>query len=177
MLLSPDPWDSLYNGMLPFHEHFRHTLSQITTLLSTVSPTSPSKSKLSNLANLLYSCASLCQYLETHHTIEERYIFPVLAKKLPQFGHSSQHTKEHAQMHKAIENLEKYVGEVSKALRSGKVREGELEEAFDYAKIKKLVDGLRDMLLPHLEAEEASLRAPVVKAAGFELSEIRNLIR
>ncbi|KAJ1029620.1 hypothetical protein NDA13_002865 [Ustilago tritici] len=128
MSLSPDPWDSLYNGMLPFHEHFRHTLSQITILLST-------------------------------------------------FGHSSQHTKEHAQMYKAIENLEKYVGEVSKALRSGKVREGELEEVFDYAKIKKLVDGLRDVLLLHLEAEEASLRAPVVKAAGFELGEIRNLIR
>lgn len=177
MSLSSDPWDCLYNGMLPFHEHFRHTLSQITTLLETLSPTSPSKNKPNNLANLLYLSTGLCQHLEGHHTIEERFIFPTLAKKLPQFGHSSQHIKEHEKMHKALDNLEKYIGQVSRNLRSGKVKNGELEEVFDYEKMKKLVEGLREVLLPHLAAEEASLRAPVVKEAGFQLSEIKNLIR
>ncbi len=41
----------------------------------------------------------------------------------------------------------------------------------------KLVEELKGVLLPHLEAEEASLRAPVVKEAGFQLNEIKNLIR
>ena len=173
-----DPWDCLYRGMLPFHEHFRHAISQISALLATLSPTSPSKSKPNNLANLLYLCASLCSSLETHHTIEERFIFPTLAKKLPQFGHSSQHEKEHAKMHHALEDLEKYIQEVGKALRSGKLKSAEeLDVVFDYSKMVKLVEELKQVLLPHLEAEEASLRAPVVKAAGFELGEIKNLIR
>ena len=175
--MATDPWDCLYHGMLPFHENFRHTISQISALLTTLSPSSPSKTKLNNLANLLYLSAALCHHLETHHTIEERYIFPILAKKLPQFGHSSQHTNEHQQMHKAIHNLERYVEEVSKNLRAGKVKAGELDEVYDHAKMVKLVDELKVVLLPHLEAEEASLRAPMVKEAGFQLNEIRNLIR
>ncbi|KAJ9478203.1 Hemerythrin domain-containing protein [Pseudozyma hubeiensis] len=173
-----DPWDCLYRGMLPFHQHFRHATAQISTLLLQLSPTSPPKPKLQILTNLLYLCSSLCSSLETHHAIEERFIFPTLAKKLPQFAHSSQHTKEHAQMHSALENLEHYVAQVSKDLRSGKIKKAEeLDQVFDYAKMTKLVEELKSVLLPHLEAEEASLRAPVVKAAGFELGEIKNLIR
>ncbi|EST07664.1 hemerythrin/HHE cation-binding motif [Kalmanozyma brasiliensis GHG001] len=175
-----DPWDCLYHGMLPFHEHFRHSISQISTLLLTLAPTSPSppKNKVTNLAQLLYISSSLCSSLETHHAIEERFIFPTLAKKLPQFAHSSQHTKEHEQMHHALESLEAYIAEVSKALRSGKLKNAaELEEVFDYEKMDKLVQGLKGVLLPHLAAEEASLRADVVKKAGFELGEIRYLIR
>ncbi|CDR99807.1 uncharacterized protein SPSC_02954 [Sporisorium scitamineum] len=173
-----DPWDCLYRGMLPFHEHFRHSVSQISALLTTLAPSSPTKNKINKLANVLYLSASLCRSLDTHHTIEERFIFPTLAKKLPQFAHSSQHTREHAQMHHALEGLEKYVEEVGRNLRAGKLKNGEqLEDVFDHAKMVRLVEELKEVLLPHLEAEEASLRAPVVKAAGFELGEIRNLIR
>ncbi|SPO23204.1 uncharacterized protein UTRI_01882 [Ustilago trichophora] len=176
--MGADPWDCLYHGMLPFHENFRHTISQISTLLLTLSPSSPSKTKLNNLANLLYLSSALCHHLETHHTIEERYIFPILAKKLPQFAHSSQHTNEHALMHSAIHNLEQYVEQVAKALKGGKLKKGEeIDEVYDHAKMVKLVDELKKVLLPHLEAEEASLRAPVVKEAGFQLNEIKNLIR
>lgn len=104
-------------------------------------------------------------------------IFPKLAQKLPQFAHSSQHTKEHDLMHGAIEKLEAYVVQVSGDMRNGKVKAEELGEVFDYDRMKGLVDRLGEVLLPHLEAEEASLRAEVVKAAGFQLGEIRNLIR
>ncbi|GAC76659.1 protein phosphatase 1, regulatory subunit, and related proteins [Moesziomyces antarcticus T-34] len=171
-----DPWDCLYEGMLPFHEHFRHSISQISALLTVLSPQSASKSKPTALNNLLYLTASLCRSLETHHTIEERFIFPTLAKKLPQFGKSSQHIKEHDQMHSALHSLESYVGEVARNLRQAKAKDG-LEEVYDHAKMEALVAKLKDTLLPHLAAEEASLRAPVVKEAGFELGEIRHLIR
>ena len=81
-------------------------------------------------------------------------------------------------MHSAIEGLEKYVEEVTKELRKGKVgKGGELEDVYDYEKMKGLVEGLKGVLLPHLEAEEKSLRAGVVKEAGFQLGEIKNLIR
>lgn len=176
--MSSDPWDCLYRGMLPFHEHFRHSVSQMSAILTTLSPSAPGKNKVNNLANLLYLSASLCRSLDTHHTIEERFIFPTLAKKLPQFAQSSQHTKEHAQMHDALKNLEKYVEQVGRNLRTGKLKSGEeLVDVFDHAKMVGLVDELKKVLLPHLAAEEASLRAPVVKAAGFELGEIKNLIR
>lgn len=78
-------------------------------------------------------------------------------------------------MHHALQDLQKYIAQVSTNLRSVKGRE--LDEVFDHAKMVKLVDELKRVLLPHLKAEEASLRAPVVKAAGFELGEIKNLIR
>ncbi|SNX83176.1 uncharacterized protein MEPE_01882 [Melanopsichium pennsylvanicum] len=176
--LSSDPWDCLYNGMLPFHENFRHTISQISALLTTLSPTSNSKSKPQNLANLVYLSSTLCHHLEIHHTIEERFVFPILAKKLPQFGNSSQHTNEHVQMHEALHKLEAYVDEITKALKGGKLKKPQdVDEAFDYGKMSKLVEDVEKVLLPHLEAEEASLRAPVVKQAGFQLNEIKNLIR
>ncbi|SJX61790.1 uncharacterized protein SRS1_12774 [Sporisorium reilianum f. sp. reilianum] len=176
--MTSDPWDCLYHGMLPFHEHFRHSVTQISTLLTTLQPSSPSKNKPTNLANLLYLCASLCRSLDTHHTIEERFIFPVLAPRLPQFAHSSQHTREHAQMHSALHELETYVGEVGQRLRGGRVKSGaEVEEVFEWDKMNGLVEGLKAVLLPHLQAEEASLRADVVKKAGFQLAEIKNLIR
>lgn len=81
-------------------------------------------------------------------------------------------------MHSAIHNLEQYVEQVTKALRGGKLKKGEeIEEVYDHAKMVKLVDELKKVLLPHLEAEEASLRGPVVKEAGFQLNEIKSLIR
>ena len=79
-------------------------------------------------------------------------------------------------MHSALHSLESYVGEVARNLRQAKAKDG-LDEVYDHAKMEALVAKLKDTLLPHLAAEEASLRAPVVKEAGFELGEIRHLIR
>ncbi len=81
-------------------------------------------------------------------------------------------------MHHALEALERYIGEVGKRVEVWKGEESaELEEVFDYEKMQKLVDGLKGVLLPTSGCGGASLRADVVKKAGFELGEIRYLIR
>lgn len=37
--------------------------------------------------------------LTAHHTIEERYIFPVLAKRMPEFRDDEKHIKSHHAIH------------------------------------------------------------------------------
>ncbi len=128
--------DCLYEGMLPFHEHFRHSISQISALLTVLSPQSASKSKPTALNNLLYLTASLCRSLETHHTIEERFIFPTLAKKLPQFGKSSQHIKEHDQMHSALHTSKATWARWRANLRQAKAKDG-WTKVYDHAKWRR----------------------------------------
>lgn len=112
-----------------------------------------------------------------HHSIEEAYIFPKLAQRLPQFAPSSQHTKEHQVMHNALESMQREIQRLAKDLKSGKARsQQELSNFYDYDDMRSKVDHLSSVLLPHLAEEEKSLRAASVKEAGFKLSEIEHLI-
>ncbi|GAA6026805.1 hypothetical protein JCM8097_005874 [Rhodosporidiobolus ruineniae] len=53
---------------------------------------------------------SFLEHLETHHSIEERYMFPVLVKRMPQFreAHQEEHDAIHEGMHKFETLIAKY---------------------------------------------------------------------
>ncbi|PWZ00555.1 hypothetical protein BCV70DRAFT_97333 [Testicularia cyperi] len=176
-MVANDPWDCLYEGMLPFHEHFRATLNQIRMLLPSTDAASGSKNRAQTLTAVLSLSHRLCRSLEAHHMIEEQFIFPKLSAKLPQFAPSSQHTSEHETMHHALESLQSEVERLALQLRKGKTKDRELDNYYDYADFNSRLKILAETLLPHLEAEEKSLRAESVKAAGFKLNEIQGLIR
>lgn len=43
--------------------------------------------------------------LETHHGIEERHIFPILAQRMPDFREDEKHKTSHKQIHDGIDRV------------------------------------------------------------------------
>lgn len=177
---------SLLQGMLPFHNHFRHAHSQLMQGL----PQSQSTSRF-NLQTMMQQSLQLCHSLEMHHTIEETYIFPLLAKKMPSFGTEDPvHIREHQAMHEKLEELQSYSNKALKQLQSGvgkrleaegcgkAAEEGEGERkawptgVYDADTFEALVRALGLALFPHLEAEEKSLRASNLKEHGLTLQDL-----
>jgi hemerythrin-like domain-containing protein len=158
--------------MLPFHNGFRAKHAALMQRLPEASQMSKSQ-----LMSFLQIGASLAQHLEAHHGIEEAYIFPLLAKKLPQFG--KEHLQEHATMHQAVEGMGKYIEQCAKKLQNGRAKKGDDDvwpkDIFDEEKMRSHLDHLRDTLFVHLEHEEASLRPESLKKAGFTEDDIRRI--
>jgi Hemerythrin HHE cation binding domain len=192
---SNDPFARLYQGMLPFHNHFRMEHAQIVKGI----PKSQTSPKVS-LLHLMQQALQLCGHLEMHHTIEEAHIFPLLAKKVPSFAMDSDHIKEHALMHAQLEALQQYSQKVLRDLQSSPGRKAENEGAgkvvkseeegdddddvkrkpwptsiYDEDKFDTLIKGVAATLFPHLQAEEASLRPENLKKHGMTLGDIQRI--
>jgi hemerythrin-like domain-containing protein len=91
---------------------------------------------------------NFCHSLTTHHTIEERYVFPELAERMPIFREQDHLISQHAQIHVGIEKLEEYLG----ACQSGE-RELRLPE------LKEIMDSFGEVLWSHLDDEVRTLGA------------------
>lgn len=83
-----------------------------------------------------------------HHTIEERHIFPVLAKKMSYFSPKEHLLTQHAGIHKGIDVLEEYIQQV---------KEGGKE--FNLRELKVIFDGFGEVLWTHLDDEVRTLGA------------------
>lgn len=90
----------------------------------------------------------LCHHLETHHSIEERHIFPQLAVKMPLFRQKDHLLSQHAQIHVGLEGFEKYLT----SCRDGE-RELRMEE------MKQAMDTFGKVLWAHLDDEVQQLGA------------------
>lgn len=102
---------------------------------------------------LLSKGLSLVRYLETHHNIEETYLFPLLARKMPEFrtgrgGGAGELVRQHRLIHAGMESFDEY-------LRQCRSRETELELSV----MKEKMDTWGDVLLAHLDQEVQTLRA------------------
>lgn len=89
-----------------------------------------------------------CNSLTAHHGIEERYIFPQLAQRMPRFKDQEHLKKQHEGIHEGLEILEKYL----KKCRSGET-ELRLEE------MKRIMDTFGEVLWTHLNDEVEELKA------------------
>lgn len=86
--------------------------------------------------------------LNMHHSIEEQYVFPNLAKKMPQFKKGVDLLKQHKEIHKGMDRLEEYL----EACRTGE-RELRLSE------MKEVMDTFGKVLWEHLDDEVRTLGA------------------
>jgi iron-sulfur cluster repair protein YtfE (RIC family) len=172
--MSVDPFSHLLQGMVPFHNSFRMHHAEIQARLAT----SQTLSKR-DLSQMMRTSLQLCNHLDTHHMIEETYIFPLLAKKMTQFAPSSQHTKEHDVMHATLEKLQTYSRGVLGRLQDsqGSVEAGTAwpKDVYDSEKFSTLVDDLAQALFPHLAAEEESLSPASLRKAGFTAEELSRI--
>jgi hemerythrin-like domain-containing protein len=135
-------YNKLAEHMEYFHNHFRHSW----TLLYTACEENHRPQGMS-IRQFLQIGLQLISHLETHHSIEEHYVFPNLAKKMPKFRQKDHLINQHKQIHKGLEEMEKYLD----GCRSGET-ELRLEE------LKKVRDGFGKVLWDHLDDEVNELK-------------------
>ncbi|KAJ3022409.1 hypothetical protein HKX48_006226 [Thoreauomyces humboldtii] len=169
--MARDSYTRLLDGMLMYHAGFRRSIATIQSLL----PGTQSVDARPSLLTILSTASSLAQHLDVHHSIEERYIFPLLAKRMPaEFG--MDHLKEHHVMYDHLKRFAAYAGTVQKNLvkaRKTAVEGGDWDKnTYDEARLTVLVKQLGDALLFHLDHEEHSLHADQLRKAGFSAEEL-----
>jgi hemerythrin-like domain-containing protein len=125
------------------HNHFRQTWTTLHT--ACVAQKRPSGYSIRQFLSL---GLEFCSQLEMHHGIEERHIFPVLARKMPAFQKELELLTHHKLIHAGLEKMQEYLEDC----RSGE-RELRLTE------LKGLMDGFGDVLWTHLDAEVKELGA------------------
>ncbi|SMR61410.1 unnamed protein product [Zymoseptoria tritici ST99CH_3D1] len=136
-------YNRLSERMDMFHEHFRQTWTTLFTACSTGRrPSGMSIRQFLSLGD------SFCRMLEMHHGIEEQHIFPLLARKMPQFQKSHELLTQHVVIHKGLDELDAYLV----ACKTGE-RELRLEE------MKGVMDGFGTVLWEHMDDEVRALRA------------------
>ncbi|CAI7608276.1 unnamed protein product [Penicillium manginii] len=104
-----------------------------------------------------------CSQLDFHHSIEEQHIFPVLAKKMPEFRKELDLLKQHKQIHAGLEKLEAYL----EKCRSG-------EEDMRREEVRRLMEGFGKVLWQHLDEEVQTLKAENMRQY-WSVEEMRRL--
>jgi len=143
-----------------YHNHFRHTFNEIYSRCDSITSSADDKDELDDLLAYAYS---LFRHLDAHHSIEETYIFPILAERMPQFARNGDHLKEHEEIH---HGLDEYVAYIKKCRKDNKEWDGE--------KMKSIMDSFRGVLFKHLDHEVESLSGEEMKKY-WKLEELRRI--
>lgn len=126
-----------------YHNHFRHTWTMLYKAAS-----SGARPAGMSMRQYLANGMQLCRSLTMHHTIEEQYVFPELATRMPIFGDHDQLINQHHAIHEGIEKMEAYIKDClygDKELRMGEM--------------KSIMDTFGDVLWTHLDLEVKQLQA------------------
>ncbi|QIW99190.1 hypothetical protein AMS68_004708 [Peltaster fructicola] len=136
-------YDHMAEHMDMFHNHFRQNWNEMYAACS-----ANKRPGGISIRAFLNQAEEFCRMLTMHHTIEERHIFPVLAKKMPAFREELELLTHHKRIHEGIDKMEAYIAQC---------RSGETE--FRMAELKNIMDSFGAVLWEHLDAEVAQLRA------------------
>lgn len=136
-------YNRLAELMDAYHNHFRHTWR---TLYSAC--TSNSRPAGMSIRSFIQLGLSLTDSLTLHHTIEERYIFPELAERMPQFRDHDHLISQHEKIHEGLERFAAYLKECQKAKRELRLSE-----------LKDIMDEFGAVLWAHLDDEVRQLGA------------------
>ena len=141
-----------------FHNHFRSTWNTLYEACKAQKrPTGMSIKQFLNLGQ------QFCQHLEMHHGIEERHIFPLLARKMPAFKKELELLTQHKQIHKGLDKLQLYLNECSAGERELRLPE-----------LKEILDGFGKVLWQHLDDEVKQLGAENMRKY-WTLDEMRRM--
>lgn len=136
-------YNRLATMMDAYHNHFRHTW----TMLYKAATTGTRPAGLSMRQYISYGL-QLCRSLTIHHTIEEEYVFPELAQRMPIFGDKDLLITQHQALHVGLVKMEAYLRECL----SGE-KELRMEE------MKTIMGSFGDVLWTHLDLEVKQLQA------------------
>ncbi|GAA6026807.1 hypothetical protein JCM8097_005875 [Rhodosporidiobolus ruineniae] len=149
-------WDRMSSRMEGFHTYFRSSFKQLYELAD-----GSFERHGMDVAEFMMVADSFLRHLEGHHGIEERYIFPVLAKKMPQFqdDHQEEHDAIHEGMHKFETLIAKYRNEPS---------------SYSPDEFRHHLASWGPILFYHLNAEVESLKPDVLRRY-WTLEEVKRL--
>ncbi|KAK7751335.1 hypothetical protein SLS62_006741 [Diatrype stigma] len=156
-------YNRLAEHMDLFHNHFRSTWNMLWGAC-----TSGKRPGGMSLKAFIGAGLQFVQQLEMHHNIEETYIFPVLAKKMPEFrsgkgNGAAELLRQHKEIHRGLETLQEY-------LRKCKSGETELELRV----LKTKLEGWGTVLWTHLDQEVETLGAENMRQY-WTVDEIRRI--
>ncbi|GAB7343242.1 hypothetical protein MBLNU457_1300t1 [Dothideomycetes sp. NU457] len=137
----------IYNRMAEHMDLFHNNFRQTWNILYSAASANKRPAGMS-LRQLLNMGDEFCHHLTIHHTIEERHIFPVLAKKMPAFKKELELLEQHKQIHEGLEVFEDW-------LRN--VKSGEKDARMD--EMKRILDSFGTVLWQHLDDEVKELGA------------------
>ncbi|KAG8885808.1 hypothetical protein FRB97_009514 [Tulasnella sp. 331] len=101
-----------------------------------------------SLTGFLRKAKQFISHLETHHSIEEQYIFPILAKKLLAFKPDAKHIDSHHQIHQGLDQLNALLESIRATPSS-----------YSPTTFRETLDSFRTVLFTHLDQEVRDLGA------------------
>ncbi|KLO09122.1 hypothetical protein SCHPADRAFT_1000496 [Schizopora paradoxa] len=140
-------WNRLATSMQYFHDYFRQEYNEIYKLAD-----GSFNEQGMNLPSFLRKIFAWKRHLETHHSIEERFFFPILAKRMPAFANDEQHRKSHDGIHKGLDELGTHLATWRSA-----------PTTYSPETLRKCLDSFGDVLLRHLDEEVKDLQAENMK--------------
>ncbi|KIW11819.1 hypothetical protein PV08_09092 [Exophiala spinifera] len=126
-----------------YHNHFRRTWNMLYQIC-----TSGSRPAGVSIRACITQGLQLCQSLTMHHTMEERYVFPVLAERMPQFRENDHLISQHEMIHVGLVKMEEYLD----TCLGG-------ERELRWPEVKEIMDSFGEVLWKHLDDEVDQLGA------------------
>ncbi|TCD69800.1 hypothetical protein EIP91_006113 [Steccherinum ochraceum] len=136
-------YNRMADHMSSFHEHFKREFNELYDLAD-----GSFNKRGMNLRVYLRKADDLVKHLTMHHTIEERHIFPLLARKMPEFRANEAHIKSHHGIHVGLDAM-------SALLQKWKADPKE----YSPEDMKACLDSWREVLFKHLDEEVRDLSA------------------
>ncbi|KAF5865088.1 hypothetical protein ETB97_005329 [Aspergillus alliaceus] len=152
-------YNRLAAQMDQFHNHFRLAWNDLQNACA-ANWKRPNGQKPKQLIN---TGLRFCSQLDFHHKVEEEHVFPVLARKMPEFRQKQTLLSQHKKIHRGLAELEEYL----EKCRSG-------EEDLELAEMKRLMDAFGEVLWAHLDEEVRALQAENMRKY-WTLEEMRSL--
>ncbi|KAH8600927.1 hypothetical protein B0O99DRAFT_649007 [Bisporella sp. PMI_857] len=154
-------YNHMAETMAYVHQHFRQTW-----MLLYNACTANARPKNLSLAQFIGTGISFCRQLQMHHGAEEMRIFPVLARKMPEFKNGKDKAellRQHKEIHNGMDGMEEYLQ---------KCKDG--EESFELRVLKEKMDGWGGVLWKHLDQEVETLGAENMRRY-WTLEEMRRM--
>jgi len=151
-------WNRVADHMRSFHDHFKVEFDKIYQLAD-----GSFTSRGMSLQMYLRTCNQLVRHLTTHHTIEERYIFPILAERMPEFREDDVHIKSHQGIHDGLDKLSALISKWNKD-----------QTTYNPTEMRTCLDSWREVLFVHLDQEVQDLGGENMKKY-WTLQELANI--
>lgn len=131
------------------HNHFRSTWNLLYGACE-----SNSRPKNMSIKQFITTGLQFCGHLTAHHSIEEQHIFPILAKKMPEFKNGPKYKgaaellRQHKEIHEGMDIFQLYL----RQCQTG-------ETDFDLRVLKTKMESWGEVLWTHLDQEVKTLGA------------------
>ncbi|KAK6078500.1 hypothetical protein SCUP234_06123 [Seiridium cupressi] len=141
-------YNRMADHMEMFHAHFRSTWNMLWGAC-----TSGRRPAGMSLKSFINDGLQFLRHLTVHHDIEETHIFPVLARRMPEFkagkgNGAAELLRQHREIHKGMDGMEEYLRDV----QAGR-------EEFDLVRLKERMESWGEVLWKHLDQEVKTLGA------------------